>query len=117
MWGFSVDYNRYLSRHQLGGRKLPEALFLITTIAYVLTCVFAPFSLATPDANWVFSVLVIVNAVLLCTAVAKACDAVNALGTPSLTTTPGKILDLDATRNFSIYCVLWQYEDQQLSVG
>src|SRR6266567_908351 len=82
MWGFSVDYNRYLSRHQLGGRKLPEALFLVTTVAYVLTCVFAPFSLAIPDANWFFSFLVIVNAVLLCSVVAKACDAVNALGTP-----------------------------------
>jgi hypothetical protein len=110
MWGFSVDYNRYLSRHQLDGRKLPEDLFLLATIAYVGTCIIAPFS------RDVFSFLIVLNAILLCIALAKTCDAVNALGPPSGRTSLASV-SVPNVKALSLYCVAGQYVGQHVEVN
>jgi hypothetical protein len=71
-WGFSRDYNRLVERHVLGLPKLPEGLFLASNITYTILIFSA----------WVqgwFQFVALVNLILLCAAVWKACGAVNAL--------------------------------------
>ena len=82
-WGFSRDYNRFVSRHSLPASKLPEGLFLACNIT--LTILLAFFTIPLAFSYWfpgVFWPVSLVNAVVLCLAVAKACDAVNRLGPP-----------------------------------
>jgi hypothetical protein len=104
MWGFSVDYNRYLDRHHPSKEKLPENLFMATTIFYVFTCITAPFS-----RNF-FSFLIVVNGLLLCIVVGKTCDAINALQTPDL-------LPPQPAKGFSLYCVIGQFQGQHVDIG
>jgi hypothetical protein len=110
MWGFAVDYNRYIDRHSLKHNKLPEGTFLAATIAYVATCFIAPFS------RPFFGGLILVNGGLLCIAVAKACDAVNALGPASPAKMRNPITDPPA-RTLFLYGVAGQYQEQQLEVN
>ena len=68
VWGFSVEYNRYLRRHAIPIRPLPESLFLV----YCIMCV----------TTWIpvigqFIALILV--VLMLIVVSKICDAVLAL--------------------------------------
>jgi hypothetical protein len=106
MWGFAVDYNRFLTRFNLDRRmKLPEWLFLLGTIVYVVTC------LAGPWVPGFFSTLIAANAVLLGPITAKTCDAVNALGQP-LRRTPTPL-----ARGLFLYCSKGEIKGQQLELG
>jgi len=68
LWGFAQDYNRYLARHGLNLRKLPEGLFLTLAIL-----------------SWIPIVSLIIGPILA----AKACGAVNQLaGATSSATLP-----------------------------
>jgi len=71
-WGFAQDYNRFIDRHSLRISKLPEGLFLASNVA----CTILAFTFWIPG---LFQTLILVNVGLLCVAVAKACDVVNAL--------------------------------------
>lgn len=71
-WGFSRDYNRFVDRHAPGASKLPEGLFLASNITYTVLA----FTYWVPG---LYPAVGLVNAVLLCLAVSKACDSVNAL--------------------------------------
>jgi len=104
MWGFAVDYNRFLVRFERDPRtKLPEGLFLLASIAYVTTCLAAPWTPA------LFSFLIVVNAVLLGAVTSKTCDAVNALEQPP-TRAP-------VARPFFLYCSKGEIEGQHLELG
>src|SRR5258708_15325694 len=67
MWGFSVDYNRYLDRHYLEHEKLPEGAFLAASMAFVATWIITPIA---QSLNF-FSVFILLNTFLLCIAVAN----------------------------------------------
>ena len=112
MWGFSVDYNRYLDRHYLEHEKLPEGVFLAAPMVYVATWIITPIAQSLN----LFSVLILLNALLLCIAVAKACDAVNALGlTVERKASDPVIAPPDKT--LFLYGVAGQYQGQQLEVN
>jgi len=104
MWGFAVDYNRFLVRFERDPRtKLPEGLFLLASIAYVTTCLAAPWTPA------LFSFLIVVNAVLLGAVTSRTCDAVNALEQP-----PRRA---PVARPFFLYCSKGEIEGQHLELG
>lgn len=67
-WGFAKDYNRYLERRALPGRRLAAGVFL----AYTILC----FGGAIP---FVGVLVVEVNSLLAAVMIAQSCDAVNAL--------------------------------------
>jgi serine/threonine protein kinase len=75
-WGFSRDYNRYVDRHESGVAKLPEGVFLASNI----TCLLSAVTFWVRDLSQAIG---LVNAVLLCLAVSKACDSVNVLSGPA----------------------------------
>jgi len=122
MWGFAVDYNRYLDRHYLAHEKLPEGRFLAATIAYVGTCI-ACIAAMFPGEFFNFfgflNFLIPVNAILLCHTIIKTCDAVNAISSaeqktpvPAIVPNP-KVLP----RVFFLCGVTGQYQGQHLEVG
>lgn len=77
-WGFSRDYNRFVSRHSLPASKLPEGLFLASNITFVLFWFILIIAVLASN-GWlgiVFAIAWLVNPILLCLAVARACDAV-----------------------------------------
>lgn len=67
-WGFAKDYNRYLERRALPGRRLTAGVFL----AYTILC----FGEAIP---FVGVLVGEVNSLLAAVMIAQSCDAVNAL--------------------------------------
>ncbi len=76
VWGFAVDYNKYVDRHRLQVPRLPDGLFLtanILTLAMII-----------PFVNFVIGfVLLIVYLIVI----VKICDAVNALALAPKTAT------------------------------
>jgi len=113
LWGFAVDYNRYLDRHHLEHEKLPEGAFLAASVAFVATWIITPIA----QSLTFFSLLILVNAVLLSIVVARACDAVNALGPSSQQSkTPSHVIAPPA-RTLFLYGLAGQYEGQQLEVN
>ncbi|HEX3095412.1 MAG TPA: FHA domain-containing serine/threonine-protein kinase [Candidatus Angelobacter sp.] len=106
MWGFAVDYNRFLLRFDLDRRtKLPEMLFLLATIVFVATCV------VTPWAPGLLAPFSVVNAVLLGVVTAKTCDAVNALCQPE------RPLNRLPAKSFFLYCSKGENEGRNLELG
>jgi hypothetical protein len=69
LWGFSVDYNKFIARHGLNVPQLPEGFFLTVNILF--------FGMIIPFLN----LLVVMPTlfVLQIVVAAKVCDAVNAL--------------------------------------
>ncbi len=68
VWGFAVDYNKYLERHGVGVPRLPDGLFLAMCIL--------PFTMIVPFVNMFVGLGLLVVQILV---VAKMCDAINAL--------------------------------------
>ena len=71
-WGFSKDYNSYLSRHGISMSELPAGLFLTYCILILLSLFM----------GWIpvlGSVIGIINAIILVIIVNGVCDAVNGL--------------------------------------
>lgn len=68
VWGFAVDYNKYVQRHRLSLSQLPDGLFLAANIL--------PFGMIIPFVN--IAVGLALYGVQLAV-VARICDGVNAL--------------------------------------
>jgi len=113
MWGFAVDYNRYLDHQRLKHEKLPEGTFLAAAITYVATWILTPMARSLDF----FSILIILNAIFLCIAVAKACDAVNALSAARIDQPPGPSDSSGPPAKVLLYGVAGQYQGQQLEIG
>lgn len=112
-WGFARDYNRLVDRRKLRVSKLPEGLFLVSTIVYVLLgCLFW--------VNGLYQALGLLNAILVSVAVAKACDGVNALGggAPYLSIAPqGPVVIAPPpvkTQRVFLRCIAGEYQGQDL---
>jgi serine/threonine protein kinase len=112
-WGFSRDFNRFVDRHALTIPKLPEGLFFTSNFTYVILV----FTYWVPGLSQAVG---LINVVLLCLAVSKGCDSVNALsgGTPSLSiTSPGKPVPPFPKRSMFLHCVLGEFEGEDLELG
>jgi len=84
IWGFAVDYNRYLFRYNIPSRPLSQGLFLTFVIICVIPWEFIPV---------VNFVLLPVHYILMLVVFSKICTAVNAL--PELPeTTPERQADV-----------------------
>ena len=70
IWGFAVDYNKYIERHRLAVSRLPDGLFLTANILH--------FAMIIPFVN--IAVAFVLLGIHLAV-VAKMCDGVNALAT------------------------------------
>lgn len=68
IWGFAVDYNRYIERHRLGVARLPDGLFLT---ANILMC-----GMVIPFLNLLVALVLFWIQLAI---VAKICDGVNAI--------------------------------------
>jgi hypothetical protein len=75
IWGFAKDYNSYIERHQYSVEKLPEGLFLASTIMAVAGIIAG----RIPFLGILYSIACLIVFALV---VAKVCDAVNAISTP-----------------------------------
>ena len=85
IWGFARDYNKYLVRHSLNARKLPEGLFLafclLEVVPFSAVLILVPMMGSSGEVwvggGWIVGELA--GFVLGFVLVAKTCDAVNAL--------------------------------------
>jgi serine/threonine protein kinase len=113
-WGFARDYNRLVDRRKLKVSKLPESLFLASAIIFLLL----PCSFWLPRGFW--QAIGLLDAILLSVAVAKACDAVNALagGAPSLSiASPGPVVVTPPpirARRMLLRCTAGEFQGQDL---
>src|SRR5258708_20168298 len=112
MGGFSVLYHSSVDRHYLEHEKLPEGAFLAASMAYVATWIITPIA---QSLNF-FSVLILLNTFLLCIAVAKICDAVNALGR-TVERKPSDPVIAPPAKTLFLYGIAGQYQGQQLKVN
>lgn len=104
MWGFAKDYNAFLDRHSLGGKRLNESLFLLASIAYVAACICAPF------AGVFAAAFILLAGCLLLPVVCMICDAVNQLTAQAET---GATADEPI---FSLCCISGEREGETFNV-
>jgi serine/threonine protein kinase len=112
-WGFSRDFNRFVDRHALAISKLPEGLFLAANVTYTILV----FTYWLPG---LYQAVGLMNLVLLCLAVSKACDSVNALSACAAdlaVESSGKLMPPLPGRRMLLHCVLGEFQGDDLELG
>lgn len=81
LWGFAVDYNKYLTRHSLAQDSLPQKLFLAYPILFLSSNLTLHFDIL--ERVGLNAILSLAGLIVLLVMASRICDGVNSL--PAIT--------------------------------